>query len=275
MKCYCLTWQYPGMPLQISKRVPVLKSLLVLYINLDRSPDRREHMEAVLSDLGLPYERVAGIEGAKMKPDPVIIDPDDYARCHGRKVRPGEIGCYVSHIKAMERFLETRADYGLIMEDDAQPMPELRILLEQILQNQNLQKWDFLKLQSRRKEGHWLCEPITDVHSLGIYFTRSTGATAYIVNRKAAQSMIEKLLPMQVPWDHAFDRPDYLGLTFRMVYPHPVTFVGIGDSTIETSRPDKLTGLAKLPAVKWRIRSELGRFLWACKAYLAYRFQVR
>lgn len=232
-------------------------------------------MEDVLSELGLPYERVIGLEGTKMAPDPAVIDPDRYARCHGRKVRPGEIGCYASHIRALERFLESDADYGLILEDDARLSPDLRSLLETILADEALQTWDFLKLQSRRNERHWHCEPVSNEHCLGIYYTRSTGATAYLVNRKAAKSMVEKLLPMEVPWDHAFDRPDYLGLTFRMLYPNPVSVAGIGGSTIETSRPDKLSGLAKLPAVKWRVRSELGRFIWACKAYFSYRMKAR
>lgn len=232
-------------------------------------------MEKVLGGLGFPYERVVGLEGSTMAPDVSVIDPAHYARCHGRKVRPGEIGCYVSHIRALEQFLLSGADYGVIMEDDAKPLPGLRPLLERVLADETLQNWDFLKLQSRRKERHWLCESVSDDQSFGIYYTRSTGATAYMVNRKAAQAMIDKLLPMEVPWDHAFDRPGYLGLTFRMVYPAPVAIAGIGDSTIETSRPDKLFGLAKVPAVIWRVRSELGRFLWACKAYLAYRLKTR
>ncbi|WP_366525747.1 glycosyltransferase family 25 protein, partial [Planktotalea sp.] len=39
----------------------------------------------------------------------------------GRDVNGGEIGCYFSHIRALENFLETGAPYGFVLEDDMLP----------------------------------------------------------------------------------------------------------------------------------------------------------
>ena len=248
-----------------------MTSVLALYINLDRSDVRRAHMEEQLTALGFPFERFAALDGSTLETGPAEIDPDHFAKCHGRLVRPGEIGCYLSHIRALERFLQSEADYGLIFEDDAEISPDLREILDEVVQRDKLQDWDFLKLQTRRNTFQTLCQPIKDDYSLGICYSRSTGATAYMVTRQGAQKMVERLLPMETPWDHAFDRPHFLGLRFKIVYPYPVTCARLGSSTIETSKPIKLSGLSKLPALWWRSKSEIGRLVWSVKDFLVYK----
>ena len=39
----------------------------------------------------------------------------------GRGIQPGEVGCYLSHKKAIEQFLSTEAPYAIVFEDDAVP----------------------------------------------------------------------------------------------------------------------------------------------------------
>ena len=39
----------------------------------------------------------------------------------GRGLQPGEVGCYLSHKKAIEQFLSTDAPYAIVFEDDAIP----------------------------------------------------------------------------------------------------------------------------------------------------------
>lgn len=37
---------------------------------------------------------------------------------YGKILTPGEVGCALSHVKALEYFLETDDSYCLILEDD-------------------------------------------------------------------------------------------------------------------------------------------------------------
>ena len=76
------------------------------YINLDRSPDRRAHMESHLGAHNLAMERIAGIDGHALSDNTPGVDRALYRRCHGRNIRPGEIGCYLSHLRALEVFLQ-------------------------------------------------------------------------------------------------------------------------------------------------------------------------
>jgi glycosyl transferase family 25 len=58
------------------------------------------------------------------------------------------------------------------------------------------------------------------------YLQRQTGSVGYMVNRKAAASYVDKLLPMRVPYDHEFDRAWKYGIRVRGIVPSPVTMAG-------------------------------------------------
>ena len=44
----------------------------------------------------------------------------------GRSIQKGEVGCFLSHKKALEKFLTTEAKYAVVFEDDAVPNDEFR-----------------------------------------------------------------------------------------------------------------------------------------------------
>jgi GR25 family glycosyltransferase involved in LPS biosynthesis len=61
-----------------------------VYLNLDRSVERRAAVEAQLSERGLEfYERFAALDGASLPPAP--------------RLKPGEVGCLYSHLEVLER----------------------------------------------------------------------------------------------------------------------------------------------------------------------------
>ena len=79
-----------------------LQDLLTLVINLDRAPHRMDVMASRLGDLGLPFERVSAVDGQELGVPPWDgIDHRGYERCHGKRLRPNEAGCYLSHVKAI------------------------------------------------------------------------------------------------------------------------------------------------------------------------------
>ncbi len=244
------------------------------YINLDRSPDRRAHVEKQLKQHKLSATRITGIDGARLGDDVDGIDPALYRRCHGREIRAGEIGCYLSHLKALQTFLDGGGRYGVILEDDAVLRPGYGDVLAALVENDMAARWDMVKMQCRRRQKPLRLFPLIGETYLGVSAMRSTGATAYLVNRKAAQNMVDGLLPMQVPWDHAFDRALPLGIKVRAAFPYPVEFYDIDDNatTIETSRPVKAKGLDRALTLWWRARSETYRVMAAITALVSSRF---
>ena len=87
-------------------------------INLDRSFERLELMSSQLSSQKIDLERIPAIDGMNIK----ISDEADDATCRsemGRSIQPGEVGCFLSHIKALQTFISSNSDFAVILEDDA------------------------------------------------------------------------------------------------------------------------------------------------------------
>ena len=66
-------------------------------INLRGNPERRAFMKAQMVKLGLDYEFFDAIEGARYRDDPRWYDPKKSVAAVNRELRPGEVGCALSH----------------------------------------------------------------------------------------------------------------------------------------------------------------------------------
>jgi len=102
-----------------------------LVINLDGSDDRWRAVSAALERAGIAFDRLPAVDGRARSPD-AFPDYDGIRamRHMGRGLVGGEVGCYLSHLAAARAFLDTGAPHGLILEDDAAPVPELRRIVE-------------------------------------------------------------------------------------------------------------------------------------------------
>ena len=80
--------------------------LAVFVINLDARPDRLAFVADQLDREGLEFTRIAAFDGRKV--DPGLIPEYDAPRAKswfGRELTGGEIGCYISHLRAIDAFL--------------------------------------------------------------------------------------------------------------------------------------------------------------------------
>ena len=87
-------------------------------INLDRSTERLELISSQLSNQKINIKRIPAIDGIELN----IGKEADDAMCKsemGRSIQPGEVGCFLSHIKALETFISSKSDFAVILEDDA------------------------------------------------------------------------------------------------------------------------------------------------------------
>jgi len=86
----------------------------VIWLNLDADTHRREYMEAMFDRWNVTdHTRIAGFDGRQG-------DVTEHLKgVVPEHLSPGEIGCCMSHIKALQYFVEeTDYDRVLIMEDD-------------------------------------------------------------------------------------------------------------------------------------------------------------
>src|SRR5690606_22896953 len=92
------------------------------FINLARRTDRRDWMESQFAKLGLDAKRVQAVTPDDISPEQrqASCDPHRY-----HWMTEVELACSLSHIRAMQTFLDEGRSHGLIFEDDLHLSPRL------------------------------------------------------------------------------------------------------------------------------------------------------
>jgi glycosyl transferase family 25 len=189
-------------------------------INLDRATDRFAFMDSQLKSLGIEYERIAAVDRMAIDASVPEFDARGYRLLHGRDFHDGEIACYLSHIACLRAFLASSADYALILEDDCRLPDDLPAIVNAAIAKGD--EWDILRLSTVNNGIRVAYRKLDETHSLGIALTREKGAGGYVVSRHCAEVFLDKLLPIRVAWDIAFDIEYLMGLRSVFVLPVPI-----------------------------------------------------
>lgn len=232
-------------------------------INLDRSQDRLSTVMADAAAAGIELVRVPAVDGRATPEDArnELLDVAGFLRNHGKRPQPGEYGCYASHLRAFEAFLESDADIAVIFEDDAAPDAGFAQIVRDIVA---VDDWDLVKLVNYRMPKL----KVDRVLSGGIRFGRAVfgptgGSAAYMLNRKAASRMQQSLRPMTLPYDVALERGWAHGIRIRHVEPNAV---GLNPLTNEGTTMEgqsysafRLKPWQRLPTLRFRTCDFLAR----------------
>lgn len=253
-----------------STRAAMNPALLQTYvINLDRSPERLHAMRARLERVGLSWVRIPAVEGARLDPGTCPdVDTAAYRRAHGKDLNTAELGCYLSHIRALRDFLAGPKAFALVLEDDADFPADFLPLLESLLEASG--RWDLVKLSSFHSGTPVRIARLVGPYELAVPLSRLMNSNSVLFSRRAAQVLLDKLLPMRLPYDHALERACMMGLRLRVVTPLPCPAeTGLG-STIGDRlrlRQFKLRWYRRAPAMLYRAGTELQR-VWHGLAHL-------
>ncbi|MFA7418026.1 MAG: glycosyltransferase family 25 protein, partial [Acholeplasma sp.] len=94
------------------------KSIPIYLISLPQDVERR----AVLKDQFPRYYdqfiHIQAVDGRKLPAQEYFTKTLPFLKKYNRPMTPAEVGCALSHIKALEAFLETDATHALVLEDD-------------------------------------------------------------------------------------------------------------------------------------------------------------
>lgn len=95
-----------------------MKSIVYL-INLDGSAQRLASASSQLRHAGIDFIRVPAVDGrGRLFSDFPDVDPSRMRVYLGRDLSGGEVGCYLSHMRCAQMFLESDADHAIVIEDD-------------------------------------------------------------------------------------------------------------------------------------------------------------
>jgi glycosyl transferase, family 25 len=190
-------------------------------LNMDRSAARLATIDAYLKGAGVDYQRFSAIDGSKLDmaaPEiKAMFDLDAWVRGHHRNPTNADVGCYLSHYRALETFLTQDKPFGLIFEDDA-TIPADFIEKVNFALN-DAEAWDILKLHVRHPGPLVLRHTYRDDVRLFSFLVRHAGGTAYIVTRSAAAKMLRHMKPARRMIDWTYDEGHRMNLRVRTIAP--------------------------------------------------------
>lgn len=244
-------------------------------VNLDSAPQRWAFMERAFERTSVSLERIPAVDGSRLSFPCHGFSEERFRRWHGRTTNPREIGCYLSHIRAMETFLASGDPYGLICEDDLILKPGFEEVLARALSY--ARHWNILRLTGLGTGHAAKVAPLAGEYWLCVNFGRMKGAGMYLVDRKAAKAFVNRLLPMWLPYDHAFDREWCFGLRAASVLPFPVSQCDSGlRSSIQGQSGRKLPRLNRYATTyPYQTVNELSRWATRSVCYLSWKLRYR
>lgn len=201
----------------------------VYVINLDRDTERLASATRELAAAGLAFTRIPAVLGAELLGRPGLVDTEAYrGRNRADSPKGGELGCYLSHLRALEAFLAGGASHAVILEDDVRILPGFRETMAALCAEDD---WDLAKLFFFHRGMPVRGRALAGGRRLCLMLALTSSTAAYAVNRRAAETLVRSLMPMREQIDHALDRPWESGLRIRCVLPRAAGLAGVARQT--------------------------------------------
>lgn len=223
-------------------------SLPVFYINRDRDVARLDSIRTYLSAAGLAAERVTAVEG--------LAVPDqfrDYFFTGGTlhsKLKPGEVGCYASHLLVMSRIVERDLDYALVLEDDAVVRPDICETIANVL-SAVPEGWDLVHICKDSNRAVKTIAVLDGNRRLIRYSRVPETTTGYLISRSGAKKFL-KHSKRYWPVDTDFRRPWSFGLEIYGVMPRLIDAGGFPSAIHQLGNHSRLRrGIPMLRQRSW------------------------
>lgn len=250
-----------------------MPTIATFVINLDSSTDRMEAISAQLQTCRLEYTRLSAVDLRQQDPHQhQEYDHQKTMSFTGRPLKGGEIGCYLSHLKAARAFLETEASFGLVLEDDASIPSDLRMQLDTLTPLlERDPDWELVNLGRHPKQfRHFFAQAGASELFKAFYFPVTT--TALLWSRQGAEAFIAAHEGVYTPVDHYFRHLMCQRGTGFALKPAVITTTG-ADSEINAGE-DKPTLVDRLTPKRANIaqtRRQIRNYFRAARHRRAYR----
>jgi glycosyl transferase family 25 len=215
-------------------------------ISLVDAEERRQHMRAQFAKFpGIAFEFVDAVRICSREQYPIDYDDRSRKLLFGDDLRPGEVGCFLSHRGLWERCATSNNSACLILEDDIILLPDFQKRVELLMQHYD--QWDIVRLmQLIRRRGSWTHRQIDQVHQLIAYDRQPSGAQGYLLKPSAAARLVKHASKIVWPIDETLDLYWRHGLRLYSLNPPAICIADQFESTIGSRSSDKRPKWRKL-----------------------------
>ena len=134
-------------------------------INLDGSDERLKSAKQQLNSIGWDFEKFSAFDGrGKALSSFENYDDQQAKKLLGRSLLNSEIGCYLSHYNCALKFLESDADYLIVLEDDMQLSADFKQVISPLLDylfSNTRPEWYLINIAANKKK---LAKDITEIN---------------------------------------------------------------------------------------------------------------
>jgi glycosyl transferase family 25 len=243
-------------------------------INLDSATARWAFVERSFQVSRLELCRVPAIWVNELQFPHPDFSARSYRWLHGRANNPREAACYFSHLKAMRMFLATGESHAFIGEDDITLRPDFDQAVAAAMDCSSA--WNILRLTGLSSRGSVKVSGLVGSYSLCFNFGRIKGSGGYLLDRQAAERLLAGLLPMRLPFDHAFDREWFFGLRAATIHPFPCSQVESEFlSSVQPGTYPKLSRTHRfLATYPYQLFNEIARFWFRGAQYVRAKIML-
>ncbi len=186
-----------------------------MHIFLLSLPDSRQRRASAIGKLrshNIPFEIVDGVEARKMQREHLACHPDG-----SDWLKVTEIGCYMAHLRAMQRLVDYQLPYACILEDDFcfEADPDWGLLE---IEHHLPPDFDYVHLQ--RDVG--INPNYRDAARVGQFYRmiETPYLTAgYVIHYRLATAILEHESLCRMPIDHLMSQLSHSGNFYRPLKP--------------------------------------------------------
>lgn len=214
-------------------------------INLNSDNERLRVISENLNALNIEFKRVEAID-ARGEEYSSFKQYDAIAakKMMGRELILGEIGCFLSHIRALTEFTSSNANYGLILEDDAVLPTDFESDLTKTLQwieNSYSQNWSYLHFGYSKAKFYTLIKDFGSKKLVAAHYA-PMGAFAILWTKAGAKEFLANSARITAPFDNILqNRYTKLGGCLKLLPSHVTVadFASTMDGTEIFSKPER------------------------------------
>jgi len=192
-------------------------------ISLNPNKPEAVKLAEVLAANGLEAKIIPAVDGRNAMPTLCADEQLDQRQALRNRRAPltsSEVGCYLSHLRAIRKAYEMQLRHIAIFEDDVVAEDHLADLFKAIESLDN--NAHLVRLMSLKRRKRKVTSQLTDHYQLIRPIRGALGTQGYVLNREGMRRILEFGYTISMPIDKLYDSFFLFGLKCFSVEPHAI-----------------------------------------------------